>query len=128
MPEIAPTFSADDIDEFVKFLVDRVGGGDGLEVLRRMEENRYRPSKKLMDHVASVINNNPEYTLLDEQQVAFDAVMTAARRWVHGRQKRIIIKGGLGARKSVLPVIAWMDPEANAGDGSQMALALSLVK
>ncbi|MDR6449512.1 hypothetical protein J2794_005648 [Paraburkholderia terricola] len=121
MPEIAPTFSADDIDEFVKFLVDRVGGGDGLEVLRRMEENRYRPSKKLMDHVASVINNNPEYTLPDEQQVAFRAVMTAARRGVHDRQKRIIIKGGLGARKSVLPVMAWMDPEATAGDGSPMA-------
>ncbi|ORC47954.1 hypothetical protein B2G74_22985 [Burkholderia sp. A27] len=121
MPEIAPTFSADDIDEFVKFLVDRVGGRDGLEVLRRMEENRYRPSKKLTDHVASVINNNPEYTLLDEQQVAFGAVMTAARRGVHDRQKRIIIKGGLGARKSVLPAMAWMDPEATAGDGSPMA-------
>ncbi|WP_211607346.1 hypothetical protein [Paraburkholderia nemoris] len=101
--------------------MDRVGGDDGLEVLRRMEENRYRPSKKLMDHVASVINNNPEHTLPDEQQVAFDAVMTAARRGVHDRQERIIIKGGLGARKSVLPVIAWMDPEATAGEGSQMA-------
>jgi RecA-superfamily ATPases implicated in signal transduction len=103
--ETAPTFSADDIDEFVQFLVDRVGGGDGLEVLRRMEENRYRPSKKLMDYVASVINNNPEYTLLDEQQVAFDAVMTAARRGVHDRQKQIIIiKGGPGTGKSVLAI------------------------
>ncbi|MFM0042537.1 DUF2075 domain-containing protein [Paraburkholderia sediminicola] len=103
--EMAPTFSADDIDEFVKFLVDRVGGGDGLEVLRRMEENRYRPSKKLMDYVASVIKNNPEYTLLDEQQVAFDAVMTAARRGVHDRQKQIIIiKGGPGTGKSVLAI------------------------
>ncbi|WP_454804808.1 DNA/RNA helicase domain-containing protein [Paraburkholderia fungorum] len=103
--EIAPTFSADDIDEFVKFLVDRVGGGDGLEVLRRMEESRYRPSKKLMDYVASVIKNNPEYTLLDKQQVAFDAVMTAARRGVHDRQKQIIIiKGGPGTGKSVLAI------------------------
>jgi DUF2075 family protein len=103
--EVAPTFSADDVDEFVKFLAGRVGGGDGLEVLRRMEENRYRPSKKLMDYVASVIKNNPEYTLLDEQQVAFDAVMTAARRGVHDRQKQIIIiKGGPGTGKSVLAI------------------------
>ncbi|RDK03956.1 DUF2075 domain-containing protein [Paraburkholderia lacunae] len=103
--DAAPTFSADDVDEFVKFLVERVGGGDGLEVLSRMEENRYRPSKKLMDYVASVIKNNPEYTLLDEQQVAFDAVMTAARRGVHDRQKQIIIiKGGPGTGKSVLAV------------------------
>jgi len=101
----APTFTADDVDDFVSFLADRVGQGDGLEVLRRMEENRYRASKKLMDHVASVIQNKPEYTLLDDQQVAFDAVMTAARRGVHDRQKQVIIvKGGPGTGKSVLAV------------------------
>lgn len=101
----APTFTADEVDELVAFLVSNVGGGDGLEVLKRIEENRYRPSKKLMDHVAAVIQNKPEYTLLDEQQVAFDSVMSAARRGVHDRRKQIvIIKGGPGTGKSVLAV------------------------
>jgi hypothetical protein len=58
-----------------------------------------------MDHVASVIQNQPEYTLLDEQQLAFDAVMTAARRGVHDRQKQVIIvRGGPGTGKSVLAI------------------------
>jgi hypothetical protein len=101
----APTFSADRVDDFVSFVTERVGHGDGLEVLRRVEENRYRPSKKLMEHVASVIQNKPEYTLLDEQQVAFDTVLTAARRGVHDRRKQVVIvKGGPGTGKSVLAI------------------------
>lgn len=101
----APVFAADDVEEFVSFLATHVGHGDGIEVMSRLEENRYRPSKKLMDHVAGVIQNKPEYTLLDEQQVAFDAVISAARRGVHNRQKQVIvIKGGPGTGKSVLAI------------------------
>jgi len=85
------------------FLQDRLSGGEGLEVLRRVEESKYRPSKKLMEHVAAVIRGKPEYFLLDEQLVAFDRVLTTARRGFHHRQKTaIIIKGGPGTGKSVI--------------------------
>jgi hypothetical protein len=103
--EETPIFTADEVDEFTHFVATRVGHGDGLQVLQRIEENRYRPSKKLMEHVASVIQNKPEYILLDEQQVALDAVLTAARRGVHDRQRQVIIvKGGPGTGKSVLAI------------------------
>ncbi|MFC4424400.1 DUF2075 domain-containing protein [Cupriavidus pampae] len=103
--EDAPLFTADDIDAFVAFVTKHVGQGDGLEVLSRLEENRYRASKKLMEHVASVIKDRPEYTLLDEQLVAFDAVMTAAKGGVHDRRKHVVIvKGGPGTGKSVLAI------------------------
>ncbi|MES2899500.1 MAG: DUF2075 domain-containing protein [Pseudomonadota bacterium] len=101
----APTFSADDVDAFVAFIKANVGAGDGLEVLKRIEENRYRPSKKLMAHVASVIEQSSEFVLLDEQQVAFDAVLTAAKPGVHNRKKQVvIIKGGPGTGKSVVAI------------------------
>jgi hypothetical protein len=100
-----PIFTADEVDEFAHFVKTHIGHGDGLQVLQRLEENRYRPSKKLMEHVASVIQNKPEYILLDEQQVALDAVLTAARRGVHNRQKQVIlVKGGPGTGKSVLAI------------------------
>ncbi len=101
----APLFTADDVDDFVAFVKKQIGQGDGLEVLRRLEENRYRASKKLMDHVASVIKDKPEYTLLDEQLIAFDTVVTAATRGVHDRRKQVVIvKGGPGTGKSVLAI------------------------
>ncbi|WP_197326637.1 DUF2075 domain-containing protein [Ralstonia solanacearum] len=101
----APVFTADDVDAFVAFVRGLVGHGDGLEVLRRVEKNRHRTSRKLMEHVAAAIENQPEFTLLDEQLVAFDTVMTAARRGVHDRRKHVVIvKGGPGTGKSVLAI------------------------
>lgn len=101
----APLFTSDDVDLFVAFLRRHVGSGDGLEVLGPIEQSRYRPSKKLMQHVANVINNRPEYLLLDEQQVAFDSVFSSLRAGVHNRTKQVvIIKGGPGTGKSVIAI------------------------
>ncbi|HEY4075046.1 MAG TPA: DNA/RNA helicase domain-containing protein, partial [Herbaspirillum sp.] len=100
-----PIFNSDDIDEFVDFLRQHVGSGDGLSVLSAVEQMRYRPSKKLMHHVSNVIQNQPEYLLLDEQQVAFDSVFTALKNGVHNRLKQVvIIKGGPGTGKSVIAI------------------------
>jgi len=98
-----PLFSADDVTPLSEFLSGRLAGGDGLEVLRRVEDSKYRPSKKLMEHVAAVIQGKREYFLLDEQLVAFDRVLTTARKGFHHRQKTaIIIRGGPGTGKSVI--------------------------
>ena len=98
-----PLFSADDVERVSAFLQERLAGGEGLDVLTRVEESKYRPSKKLMDHVASVIKGKPEYFLLDEQLVAFDRVVATARQGFHNRQKTaIIIKGGPGTGKSLI--------------------------
>ncbi len=101
----SPLFTSDDVDDFVKFLRENVGFGDGLTVLNAIEKTRYRPSKKLMQHVANVISNQPEYLLLDEQQVAFDSVLSSLRDGVHNRTKQVvIIKGGPGTGKSVIAI------------------------
>jgi hypothetical protein len=64
-----PLFSMDDVDPLSDFLKSRLEGGAGMDVLRRIEDGEYRPSKKLMDHVGNVIKGKPEYILLDEQLV-----------------------------------------------------------
>lgn len=99
----SPLFTSDDVDNFVDFIRCHVGHGDGLVVLSRVEQSRYRPSKKLMEHVAAVIGSDRSYLLLDEQQVAFDSVFTALRNGVHNRTKQVVIvKGGPGTGKSVI--------------------------
>jgi DUF2075 family protein len=100
---ISPVFTSDDVDDFVDFIRLHVGHGDGLLVLNRVEQSRYRPSKKLMAHVAEVIGSDRSYLLLDEQQVAFDSVFSALRNGVHSRTKQVVIvKGGPGTGKSVI--------------------------
>lgn len=98
-----PLFSSDDVDPLSEYISNRLIGGNGTDVLRRIEEGRYRPSKKLMEHVASVIDGLSEYVLLDEQLVAYDKVMASARSGFHNRKKAVVlVKGGPGTGKSVI--------------------------
>ncbi len=98
-----PIFTAGDVRKLEDFLCTRLENGNGTEVLRRIEQSKYRPSKKLMEHVGNVIKGNSEYILIDEQLVAYDKVFSCAREGFHDKQKTvIIIKGGPGTGKSVI--------------------------
>jgi hypothetical protein len=98
-----PVFTADHVLELTAFLDQRIRGGDGGSVAATVEQSKYRPSKKLLDHVAKLIKGKPEYVLLDEQLVVYDKVVEAAKRGVKGKKKAaIIVKGGPGTGKSVI--------------------------
>jgi hypothetical protein len=101
----SPVFTADDFDNICEYLGKRLDRGQGMEVLRRVEESKYRPSKKLMEHVAGVIDGRAEYVLLDEQRVVYDKIMGIVEHGFHKRQKYVIIvRGGPGTGKSVIAI------------------------
>ena len=103
--ERCPVFTADDVGRLSRHLGDRLDGGEGLDVLRRIEESKYRPSKKLMDHVAATIREKPQWVLLDEQVVVFEKVLACAREGFHDRRKTVlVVKGGPGTGKSVIAI------------------------
>ncbi len=98
-----PLYSADDFDPLCAFLTDRLAAGDGMDVLRRVEAGKYRPSKKLLEHVGNVIKGLPEYVLLDEQLVVYEKIRAIAARGLVGRRKTIVlVQGGPGTGKSVI--------------------------
>jgi len=100
-----PLFTADDVNKLTGFLTGAVGEGEGLPILKKIEESKYRPSKKLMDHVRKMIKNKSEYILLDEQLIVYDKVLTCAKQGFHDKQKTVlIIKGGPGTGKSVIAI------------------------
>jgi DUF2075 family protein len=106
----APIFTADDFDNLSNYLIDQVDNGDDGNILKKIEESEYRPSKKLMQHVSGVIKNEPRYVLLDEQLVVYDKVFERAKNFVHVRHKSvIIIKGGPGSGKSVIAINLMAD-------------------
>ena len=105
-----PLFTADDVDKLKKYLSIKLQKGDGIDVLKRIEKSKYRPSRKLMDHVGNVIKGVPSYTLLDEQLVVYDKVFSSAKESFHDKQKTIIIvKGGPGTGKSVIAINLMAD-------------------
>lgn len=105
-----PLFTADDVNKLKDFLINRLEKGDGTEVLKRVEESKYRPSKKLMEHVGNIVKGKSEYILLDEQLVVYDKVLACAKEGFHDKQKNvIIIKGGPGTGKSVIAINLMAD-------------------
>lgn len=98
-----PVFTADHVPELTTFLDKRIRDGDGGSVSAKVEQSKYSPSKKLLDHVAKLIKGKPEYVLLDEQLVVYDKVMQAAEEGVKSKSKvAIIVRGGPGTGKSVI--------------------------
>src|SRR6266850_1375415 len=83
----SPIFTADHVPHLTAFLDERIHGADSGEVSAKVEQSKYRPSKKLLDHVAKLIKGKPEYVLLDEQLVVYDKVVEAAKDGVKGRKK-----------------------------------------
>lgn len=108
--ENCPLFTADNTKELIGYLSEKLENGNGIPVLKRVENSRFRPSKKLMEHVANIIKGKSEYILLDEQLVVYDKVFSCAKEGFHDKQKAaVIIKGGPGTGKSVIAINLMAD-------------------
>ncbi len=101
-----PLFAAFDADRFSRYLNQHVGHRDTGDIINRIIESKYRVSKQLLDHVADVIESKG-YTLIDDQIVAFDTILTRAQ----DSQSRhvIVISGGPGTGKSLIALRALGD-------------------
>lgn len=99
----APLFNATEAMQLSAFLAQRVGQGNGAAIATRVNRRTYAPSKKLMQQVAGSINKMPQYHLLDEQLISFDAVMQATDDALKTQRKSIILVCGKpGSGKSIV--------------------------
>jgi len=105
-----PLFTADDFDDLKGFLQANLIAGGGLSLLKKIEENKFRPSKKLMNHVSDVIRGKDEYILIDEQLIVYDKVFSSIKKGFHNKNKTIlIVNGGPGTGKSVIALNLMAD-------------------
>ncbi|MET4730034.1 DUF2075 family protein [Lysobacter enzymogenes] len=101
--QLAPVFTAGDVPRLAQHLVQRLGEGEGERVMQRVAKSRYRPAKKLLEHVGKVVKEEPAFVLLDEQQVVFSQVLAAMESAVADQRKHVfLVHGGPGTGKSVL--------------------------
>lgn len=98
----APIFFRDDQKKLEHFLYRYVNKGKGTKILYHIESGKIKPTKKLINHVSGLLKGNQEFTLLDEQKIAFEKARLIAR---YARKKSVvIINGGPGTGKSVISV------------------------
>ncbi len=98
-----PVFCKDRVDKLKKYLHDKLQMGQGMPILDKILDGKYKQSKKLMEQIGKMINGDPAYILLDEQQNVFDQVMAIANQAQSSQEKTaIIVEGGPGSGKSVI--------------------------
>lgn len=101
----SPVFGRDDADAFRAFLTPLGGGGGGKKVFDIFGAGRFRPSKKLIDVVAQVVKHDERFHLIGRQQVAYDAILSEAKKLKGKKGKSaILVRGGPGTGKSVIAV------------------------
>jgi len=98
-----PAFAGDQSDMLATFLDQRVAGPDEGKILGRVAATAFKPHKRLLDHVARVIRNEPTFTLLDEQLVAYNAILDSVSGVGQNKQNVVfLVEGGPGTGKSVI--------------------------
>lgn len=89
--------------DFHKYLRERLAEKPGAEAADRLLSSSVAPSKQLMAYAANEIRDREQFTLLDEQQVAYELVMRAVDKARRADFKQVVIvTGGPGSGKSVI--------------------------
>jgi len=100
-----PVFGSEAVDNLKDYLRERLISGQGQDVLARIEQSKYRPSRKLMDYVVDTIAGRGPWILLDEQFVVFEKIRAVVANAVSsGKRHVVLVRGGPGTGKSVLAI------------------------
>lgn len=101
----APLFVHGEEGALVEHLALHVGAGDGLQLLDRLTGSRFQPSARVLDNLEAVLNAEDEWHLLDEQRLAFNAILDEVKRQqARAGQSAIIVRGAPGTGKTVIAV------------------------
>ncbi|NBV32753.1 MAG: AAA family ATPase, partial [Proteobacteria bacterium] len=76
--KLAPAFLRDDAKKLREFIKSHVKYGDDGETMYRIRDGKIRPSKGLADHLASLIQGNREFYLIDEQKIVYETALHLA--------------------------------------------------
>jgi len=101
----SPLFGADDMTNLGEFIAETVGGGNGLEVQERIRRGRFKPSPKVIETVAAVVQGDDRWRLLENQRKAYNAIWACLQRLaVTESSSAVLVRGAPGTGKSVIAV------------------------
>ena len=101
----APMFGTNDFEKLRKFIKKYIVEGDDRELLYKIENGRIRPSKRLQDSLAKMLQGNKEFNMIDEQKVIYeDAIRMAIDTVANNSKNVLVVQGGPGTGKSVLAI------------------------
>lgn len=101
----APLFLRQDALKLREFIKRYIKKADDGKLLYEIDHGRIRPSKSLQDSIASMLDGNHEFYMIDEQKVSFETVKRLVEKsLLNDKKYTIIVEGGPGTGKSVIAI------------------------
>ena len=101
----APVYTRGQLEQLRNYIKKAVVRGDRKQVLYEIENGKIRPSKSLQNTIASMLEGNQEFIMIDEQKVVYEKILQLATQCQKDYKKRtIIVQGGPGTGKSVIAI------------------------
>ena len=101
----APIFLQQDGGKLTEFLVKHVSKPSNKKLFDIIEYGKLKPSKSLQDCIGQIMNENSQFEMIDEQQVAYATILKLVQNTIQSNEKHtIIVQGGPGTGKSVIAI------------------------
>ena len=100
----APAFLKRDTQKLARFIQQYVCKGDRDQILYRIENGRIRPSRSLAEHLASLLEGNREFLMIDDQKLVFEQALEMWEAAKKGEKQVLLVEGGPGTGKSVVAI------------------------
>ncbi|WP_404451956.1 DUF2075 domain-containing protein [Virgibacillus necropolis] len=101
----APVFAKGNAGKLREFIRRHIKYGDNKENIYKIEKGKIRPSKSLQDTLNAMLKGNQEFIMIDDQKVVYENALQLASDAVRTNTNQVlVVEGGPGTGKSVLPV------------------------
>tara|TARA_Y100000310_G_C20665529_1_gene807259 strand:+ start:596 stop:2464 length:1869 start_codon:yes stop_codon:yes gene_type:complete len=103
--EQAPIYTKGEALKLRSFISKFIKYGDNRESLYKIDNGRLKPSKSLQDSLVNLLNGKEEFTMIDDQKIAYELSQSMAKMSFKDHKKRVlIVEGGPGTGKSVIAI------------------------
>ena len=101
----APAFTYGQRDELRKFIKEHICKGDNGDAIVQIDHGKIHPSKQLQDALASMMEGNREFVMLNDQKVVYERILSESMKCQKdGKKRTIIVEGGPGTGKTVVAI------------------------
>lgn len=99
----AQPFISDEYVELSNFISKYIKTKSNKNLLFEIENGKIKPSKMLADALASMLNGNQEYELINEQRIVYSNLLKSIKDKIRENKKQVfIVRGGAGTGKSLI--------------------------
>lgn len=98
-----PVYSKNQVQDLALKLKEKLSKGDGFSIYNKFMQSPISPSKKLLESASKIVKNTSDFSLLNDQIVARNIILSKIRSARTKNEKSVIlIKGGPGTGKTVI--------------------------